>query len=193
MLKKITLLALCAVSAFAVHVGEINVNDTDVAVGAKFDVGQFNHSVEPDRMFFGAKFLNADKEHSSDRDAKIDPFFELNFLLMQPVGNAGMNLGLGMKFNYTKDFASVPLGVEFAYKIPAKKLIPMYLHGSLYYAPDVLAFNDAKDFLEYTLGYDIEVIENGRFTFGFRNLDTNYNTGNFTYNKSWYVGFKIGF
>lgn len=193
MLKKIILLAVCAATAFAMHTGEINVNDTDVEVEAKFDVGQFNHSVEPNTMFFGAKFLNADEEHSSDKNASIDPYFELNFLMQKAIGQGGMTLGMGMKFNYTKEFASVPLGVEFSYKIPAEKLIPMYLHGSLYYAPNVLAFNDAKDFLEYSIGYDIEVIENGLFTLGYRNLDTNYDAMNFTYNKSWYVGFKIGF
>ena len=193
MLKKLAIMSVCAVSAFALHTGEINVNDTDVEVGAKFDMGQFNHNVEPDTMFFGAKFLNADAEHSSDKNVTIDPYFELNFLMQKAVGTGGMTLGMGMKFNYTKEFASVPLGLEFAYKIPAKRLIPMYLHGSLYYAPNVLAFNNAKDFLEYSLGYDIEVIENGRFTFGYRNLETNYDAMNFTYNKSWYVGFKIGF
>jgi len=195
MLKKIALISLITVSAFAVHVGEINVNDTDVEVGAKFDMGQFNHSIEPDTMFFGAKFLNADKEHSSDRNASIDPYFELNFLMQRPIGNAGMTFGLGMKFNYTKEYATAPLGLEFAYKIPAPKLIPMYLHGSLYYAPNVLAFNNAKDFLEYRMGYDIEVIKNGHITLGYRNLDTNYDgvNGEFNYNRSWYLGFKIGF
>lgn len=127
------------------------------------------------------------------RNATIDPYFELNFLLQQAVGQGGMKLGMGVKFNYTKEYASVPLGVEFSYQIPAHDLIPMYLNGSLYYAPNVLAFNDAKDFLEYTLSYDIEVINNGRFTLGYRNLDTNYDAMQFTYNKSWFVGFKIGF
>lgn len=193
MLKKIAIMAVLSVYAFAMHVGEINVNDTDVGVGAKFDMGQFNHAIDPDTMFLGAKFLNADAEHSLERNATIDPYFELNFLLQQAVGQGGMKLGMGVKFNYTKEYASVPLGVEFSYQIPAHDLIPMYLNGSLYYAPNVLAFNDAKDFLEYTLSYDIEVINNGRFTLGYRNLDTNYDAMQFTYNKSWFVGFKIGF
>jgi hypothetical protein len=87
----------------------------------------------------------------------------------------------------------VPLGLELAYQIPLSKLFPMYLHGSLYHAPTVLTFYDAKNFLEYYIGYDIEVIKNGCITIGYRNLDTNYDAMNFTYNKSWYVGFKIGF
>lgn len=67
MLKKIAIMAVLSVYAFAMHVGEINVNDTDVGVGAKFDMGQFNHAIDPDTMFLGAKFLNADAEHSSEK------------------------------------------------------------------------------------------------------------------------------
>ncbi len=186
-------MAVLSVCAFAMHVGEINVNDTDVGVGAKFDMGQFNHAIDPDTMFLGAKFLNADAEHSSDRNSTIDPYFELNLLLQSAVGQGGMKLGMGVKFNYTQEYATVPLGVEFSYEIPAPDLIPMYINGTLYYAPNVLAFNNAKDYLEYTLSYDVEVVQNGRFTLGYRNMDTNYDAMNFTYNKSWFVGFKIGF
>lgn len=193
MLRKIAIMAVLSVCAFAMHVGEINVNDTDVGVGAKFDMGQFNHAIDPDTMFLGAKFLNADAEHSSDRNSTIDPYFELNLLLQSAVGQGGMKLGMGVKFNYTQEYATVPLGVEFSYEIPAPDLIPMYINGTLYYAPNVLAFNNAKDYLEYTLSYDVEVVQNGRFTLGYRNMDTNYDAMNFTYNKSWFVGFKIGF
>ena len=193
MLKKVTMMAVCAVSAFALHTGEINVNESDVEVSAKLDMGQFNDSVEPDTLFVGGKFLHADKQHSSNKDLTIDPYFEMNFLLQKGIGTSGMTLGLGMKLNYTKDYSALPLGLEFAYKIPAPDLIPMYLRGSLYYAPSVLAFSNANDYLEYRIGYDIEVIDNGRVTLGYRSLDTNYKVADFNYNKSWYVGFIIGF
>lgn len=193
MLKKIALITACGVSAFAMHTGEININDTDLEVSAKFDIGQFNRNVEPDTMFLGAKFLNPDAKHSSDNNAKIDPYFETSFLMQRAVGNRGMTFGMGVKLNYTNKYSTLPLGVEFAYKIPAVDLIPMYLHGSLYYAPKALAFRDASDYLEYRIGYDIEIIKNGCITLGYRNLDTNKILGNFNYNKSWYVGFKIGF
>ena len=193
MLKKITIIAACAASAFAMHTGEININESDLEVSAKFDIGQFNENVEPDTMFIGGKFLNANEEHSSDKNTAIDPYFEANFLMQKEVGNAGVTVGMGMKLNYTKDYSALPLGLEFGYKIPAPDLIPMYLHGSLYYAPSVLAFSDAKDYLEYRIGYDIEVINNGRVTIGYRSIDTNYDAADFNYNKSWYVGFKIGF
>lgn len=187
------MMAVCTATAFAMHTGEINVNESDVEVSAKLDIGQFNDSVEPDTLFVGGKFLHADKQHSSNKDVTIDPYFELNLLFQKEIGTTGMALGLGMKFNYTKDYSALPLGLEFAYKIPAPDLIPMYLHGSVYYAPSVLAFSEANDYLEYRIGYDVEVINNGRITVGYRNIDTNYKVADFNYNKSWYVGFIIGF
>lgn len=195
MLKKIIVMIVYTASAFAMHTGEININDKDLEVSAKFDIGQFNENVEPDTMFIGGKFLNADKDHSSQENVDIDPYFELNFLLQREIAKSGLNLGLGIKANYTKDYSTLPLGLEFAYTIPAVDLIPMHLYGSVYYAPHVLSFSDAEDFLEYRIGYDVEVIKNGSITLGYRSLDTNYDNinGDYNYNQSWYVGFKIGF
>ncbi|MBN2816910.1 MAG: hypothetical protein JXQ67_09515 [Campylobacterales bacterium] len=195
MLKKMALIAVCTASAFAMHTGEININDADLEVSAKFDVGQFNQNVEPDTMFIGGKFLKASGDHSSVKGADLDPYFELNFKLQKEINNSGVFLGMGMKLNYTENYSTLPLGLEFAYRIPAKDFVPMYLHGELYYAPGALAFSDAKDYLEYRIGYDIEIIDNGSITLGYRNMDTNYDNSvrDFTYNESWYAGFKIKF
>ena len=199
MLKKLTLITLCVASAFAMHSGEININNKDLEIGAKFDLGQFNTAVEPDTMFIGGKFINADRDHSSDKDnAKdLDPYFELNFLMMRAVGDQGMSVGMGAKVALTEDYAAIPLGLKFTYKLPVTDFIPMYLNGSLYYAPSVLSMSDADSYLEYRISYDVEVIKNGLITVGYRNIDTNYDRGagkeNFTYNESFYIGFKIGF
>ena len=198
MLKKISLIAFCTASAFAMHSGEININNKDLEIGAKFDLGQFNNAVEPDTMFVGGKFINADGDHSSPKASDLDPYFELNFLMMRPIGNQGMSIGMGAKVALTDSYAAIPLGLEFAYKLPVTDFVPMYLNGSLYYAPSVLSMSDADSYLEYRISYDIEVIKNGLITIGYRNIDTNYenNNGNkvdFTYNESFYVGFKIGF
>ena len=195
MLKKISIIAFLAVSAFAMHSGEININDKDLELSARLDMGQFNDSIEPDTMFVGGKFLNADKKNSSDNPQSLDPYYEVNFLMMREIGNKGMSMGMGAKVNHTKNYTTIPLGLEFSYKIPATDLIPMYLNGSLYYAPSVLSFSDADDFLEYRISYDMEVIENGFVTVGYRNIDTNYDVahGTLNYNSSFYIGFKIGF
>ena len=195
MLKKISIIAFLAISAFAMHSGEININDKDLEVSARLDMGQFNDNIEPNTVFLGAKFLNADKDNSSDNPQSLDPYYEVNFLLMREIGNKGVSMGMGAKVNHTKNYTAMPLGLEFSYKIPVSDLIPMYVNGSLYYAPSVLSFSDADDFLEYRISYDIEVIENGFVTLGYRNLDTDYDgvRGSLNYNSSFYIGFKIGF
>lgn len=196
MLKKISLIAFLAVSAFAMHSGELNINTRDLEVSAKLDMGQFNNAIEPHTMFIGVKFLNADEKHSDpESDDNLKPYFEVNALLMQEIGNLGMSIGMGVKTSFTENYAAIPLGLEFAYKIPAPGLIPMQLNGSLYYAPAVLSMRDADNYLEYRISYDIEIIKNGYITIGYRNIDTNYEGSNadFTYNESFYGGFKIGF
>jgi len=199
MLKKIVLMTVTTVSAFALHTAEININQGDLELSAKFDIGQFNDNVEPNTMFIGGKFLNGQKENSKlevgGSLTKIDPYFEANFLMKRAVGDMGMSFGMGAKLNYTKNYSSLPLGLEFEYVIPSKKLVPMYVYGSVYYAPGALSFSDAKDFLEYRISYDVEIIQNGRVTLGYRKLNTNYNTplGNVVYNNSVYAGFKFAF
>ncbi len=193
MLKKLGLLSITTASLFALHTMEININDKDLELNAQFDMGQFNDAVEPDTMFVGLKFLKADDENSDNDNADLDPYYEASFLMMKEVGNSNFKLGLGGKFNYTKNYSSIPLGVEGSYVINTREFIPFYINAAVYYAPSVLAFNDADDFFETRLSIDVELIENAKLTLGYRKLDTDFENFDFTYNQSWYVGFKFSF
>ncbi|SFV64692.1 hypothetical protein MNB_SM-4-1436 [hydrothermal vent metagenome] len=199
MLRKLLLITAMGISAFALHTAEININDRDLELGVKFDMGQFNETIEPNTVFMGGRFLNAQKENSEVENGgsltDINPYFEVNFLMKRAIGDMGMSVGMGAKLNYTKDFSSLPLGLEFEYTVPTKELVPMFVYGSVYYAPGALSFSDAKDFLEYRMSFDIEMIENGRVTIGYRNINTNYKTAidNVVYNDSFYAGFKFAF
>ncbi|MCD6258606.1 MAG: hypothetical protein J7J31_03270 [Helicobacteraceae bacterium] len=197
MLKKITLFAAAATSAFAMHSAQININDKDLELGARLDMGQFNHAVEPDTVFLGAKFLKADGENSDPKIENLEEFYEVNFLMLREISNSGLSMGLGVKMNYTQDFVSIPLGIEARYKLPISDVVPFYLGGSFYYAPESLAMKDAHSFQEYRFHLDIEVIKNANVTMGYRSLETNYEVNNhrddFTYNKSAYIGFKFLF
>lgn len=192
MLKKLALLGATVATAFAMHQAELNINNKDIEVAARMDMGQFNEAVEPNTIFVGGKFLKGDKDHAS-KGTNLDPYFEANLLMMQTIKETPFRLGLGIKANFTKKYASVPLGVEGEFLIPAKDLIPMRIVGSLYYAPKVLSFRDGHDFFSYRISYDIEVIKNGNITIGYRRLETNYNNADVVYNKSAYIGFKLNF
>jgi hypothetical protein len=114
--------------------------------------------------------------------------------MMRPVGKMGLSFGMGVKLNYTKDFSSMPLGLEAEYRFKHPKLLPMFLHASAYYGPKVLSFGNGDRFYEYRISYDLELIDNGRITIGYRSLNTNYeNSDDYIYNRTFYGGFKFFF
>ena len=197
MLKKLSLMTVCAVSVFALHNVELNINDKDLEIGAKLDMGQFNDYTEPNTVFVGVKFLHGNEDHSDIEKNDIDDFSELNFLMQRDIDSSGLKLGLGVKLNHTESFTTIPLGIEASYKLPVGDVTPLYLGASIYFAPEVLAMEDAKSFLEYRVNFDIEVIENGRISLGYRSIDTNYEikgeTYNMNYNRSAHIGFKFAF
>ena len=192
MLKKLTLITMSVVSAFALHTAEININDKDLEIAGQFDMGQFNDMIEPNTIFVGLKYLNADAANSDNKQAHLESFYEANFLMMKDFKNSDFRIGLGAKINHTKDYETLPLGVEGSYLLPVK-ILSLYLNASIYYAPSVLSFDNAENYLETRANIDAEIIENGKLTLGYRKIDTNYKMGNFTYNKTWYIGFKFSF
>ena len=190
MFKKLGLLVVCTVSAFAMHSIELNINDEDLEITAKADMGQFSDVTEPDTVFIGARFL-----HSSEDNLDLDDYAEVSFLMQREVEDTGFSVGLGIKANYTKDFVTIPVGVELAYKIPVDVQVPMKISTAIYYAPKVLSMQDAKNFLEYRVQFEAEVIKNANVFVGYRNIDTDYDRflGDVNYNKSAYIGFKFSF
>ncbi len=197
MLKKFLLSLAASASLMAMHQAEININDEDLETQLRLDMGQFNEAADPNTVFVGVRYLNADKDNS---DYNEDPdLLEFNFLMQKEMrDNDAMRLGLGVKLDVTdhgnQDFMASPLGLEGVFKLPAEGAVPLYLNGSIYYAPDVLCYKDADQYFEYKVAIDAEVIEDGKITAGYRNIETKYNQGHsLKLNKGWFVGFKIAF
>jgi hypothetical protein len=198
MLKIFALITFGWVSLFALHTAEININQDDLELRGNLDIGQINYSVEPNTTFVGVRLVNGDEAHSDREGAKNGSYVDINFLLKNQTPVRGLSFGLGVKVNYadsfSQDFVSIPLGIEAIYRLPISSSIPIYIGGSIYYAPSVLSLADASDFLEYRLNLDIAVIKNGYITIGYRSMDTDYETiGDYNYNSSGYIGFKFSF
>ncbi|MEN4044731.1 YfaZ family protein [Sulfurimonas sp. NW15] len=191
MLKKITLMAVSAVAVFAMNSASININNEDLELNANLDVGQFNENVEPETMFVGVRFLDADNANRVNNEA----LYEVSFLMKKEVGESDLSVGLGIKANYTKDYRTLPLGIVFEYALPSATVVPMALHADVYYAPKVLSFDKANKYFEYRVECDAEVIDHGHVVLGYRHIRTDYDDlrGNFTYNASGYIGFKFEF
>ena len=197
MFKKIALLTLCSISLFAMHSIELNINDKDLEIGAKVDVHQFSESTKEDSVHIGFKLLHADKSHSDIvSTSDIHDYYEVNFLMKREIESTNLTIGLGVKVNGTKSYMSVPIGVEVGYKLPFGSSMPMHIGGAIYYAPEVLSMQDAKNFLEYRVDFEMEVIKNASVVIGARSMDTNYESdkgGDLRYNRSAYLGFKFSF
>lgn len=204
MLKKFLCLTLGGVSLFAMHTAELNINDLELEAAVKLDVGQFNVNIEPNTTFVGITYLNGNEEYSENENgnpvAKLGNYFNFNFLMKQKINNSDLKIGLGVKAILSSidspnlgSYAAIPLGVEAEYILPIQNIIPISLDTQIYFAPQSLSFSDSKSYFEYRVGANFEVIQRGTLYVGFRNIETNYNAGDYIYNRSGYFGFKFAF
>jgi hypothetical protein len=202
MIKKIVLLILGFSSMFAMHNAELNINQDELEAGVKLDIGQFNHSVEPNTTFIGINHLKASAKNNSikgDDEDDIDSYVDFNFMIKQSIQNSGFKVGLGVKSVFiTSDYVALPLGAEVSYQLPFSSAIPIVLSVSGGYAPKSLSFADAQEYLEYRMMVHFEVMSRASIYAGYRNIDLegeddNGNSYDYTYNKSGYFGVKFSF
>lgn len=200
MLKKLLLLVALASSLLAMHEVELNLNNYDLDARLNLDMGQFNPSVNPDTFFLGARYLHGSHQHSSDDLSKDEELYDAHFFVQQRLAKQrALTLGLGAKLVYTSvsnlDYYALPLGVRARYDLPLGLPVPFTVGADLYYAPQVLSWSDAKNYLEYDLSLDVRVIDFASMTGGYRKIDTDYDVshGDVTFNEAWFIGVKFRF
>jgi hypothetical protein len=197
MLKKLLVSLALSVSLFAQHDASINLNSDDIEVNGNIDIGELNQSDYPNIYFLTLGFLDVDNKEPTD------PLLQAGFKLRQDVtGVQGLRFGLGFKGTYTevgrlnRKHAAIPLGVELAYTLPIDSTIPVIISGSLDYAPSVLSFKDADSYMEKRVELGVQIVEQATIFVGYRKIDTDFETrngGDYTYNDTGYIGFKIRF
>lgn len=200
MLKKLVLLWVLAGTLLAMHEVELNLNNYDLDAQLNLDMGQFNPAIDPDLFFFGGRYLHGSHQHN-DRDLDKDhELYDAHFFVQQRIsGQRSLKLGLGAKFVHTSitdyDYYALPLGIHVAYDLPLGLPVPFIVGAQLYYAPQVLSWNDAKNYFEYDLSLDIQIIDFASLTGGYRKIDTDFDTdhGDIIFNEAWFVGVKFRF
>ena len=194
MLKKLLLSLALAGALFAQHDAAVNLNSDDIELQGNIDLGELNQSDYADTYFLTLGFLDVDND-----DASTDPLWSAGFKLRQDVeALEGLRVGLGFKGVYTEvsgdTFTAIPLGLEAAYTLPLDFAMPIIVSGSLDYAPSVLAFSNADKYMEKRLEVSIQIIEQANVFLGYRDIDTDYEDGDFEYtDTNWYVGFRVRF
>jgi hypothetical protein len=187
---------LFSLPLWAFHSAEVNINEKDFEGALMFDIGQFNESLRPDTTFVGASYIKGSESHSDF--SKTEGMIGADFLLQQAIGAyPALTVGMGVKYRYVKvedtSFSAIPIGLELKYAIPVGIRIPIHVGGMFYYSPEVLSFDKAKNYIEYRLYGDVELIERGHIVVGYRNIDTNFKYIDRTYNDSWFFGFRFQF
>jgi len=106
----------------------------------------------------------------------------------------GLTLAFGAKVVLADSFMSLPLFAKANFLLPFDNSIPKTsLITSFAYAPSVLSFSDAESYREFRFEADMEVVSNIHLFTGYRNIDTEYNTGTKKFNDSFYGGMKLSF
>jgi len=192
MLKKLLLLIAATGVTFAMHTGEININNDDIEAELKFDMGQFNPELDVDNTYVGVRYIYADNKYDADE------LVEVSYLMKKPLDKMKeLSIGIGFKVDYSSvdafDFLALPLGIEARYHLPVNAAVPIYVGAEVYYAPSVLSFSDAENYLEFKANIDVEIIKRGLITAGYRRIDTNYEAGDLKFNQAAFIGFKFVF
>lgn len=200
MLKIWTLLLVMAASLMAMHEAEVDLNNYDLDAKINFDAGQFNSSVDPDTVYFGFRYLYGSHQNSDKDLSKNYNLFDGHFFVRQRLPNArAFTLGLGAKLVFTSiesnDFYALPLGVTAHYDLPLGLAVPVGIGGEFYFAPEVLSWDDAKNYYEYDIYMDVMLIDRAGLTAGYRRIDMDFeqSNGNIVFNESWFVGVKFRF
>jgi len=201
MLKKVILVTLLAFTTLsAMHEFEINLNQKDLDLHLGLDMGQFNDSIEPDSFMIEMRVMKGDTIHSRLPSAQNTNIFgDFGFVAQSSSAMApGLMMGMGLKMVYsdleTKSIFAMPLGILVDYTLPFNIPIPLHIGGKAYYAPQVLSFEASKNYMEFQTNFDIEVMDRGLITLGYRWIETplHYDE-NAYYNRSYYFGLKFKF
>ena len=201
MLKKVLLLSvISALPAMAMHEVEMNLNNKDLDLHLGLDMGQFNNNIEPENLMMNMRVLMGSRENARlpyERNKNV--LGEFGFVAQSTSAMApGLTMGMGVKLAYTylksESVFAMPIGVEVDYVLPFDIPIPLHIGGLFYYAPEVLSFSASTSYMEYEGNFDIEIMERGLITMGYRGIDTPLDhQDNAYFNRSYFFGFKYKF
>ncbi len=163
----------------------ININDEDLEVSASIDLNALTYYSDSTSYTLDASYLHTDGDNLMTVGVSAESTFR---------GVEGLALGLGIKSVFADDFIAIPFFAKSKYTLPLNYSIPTTsLTTSLAYAPSVLAFSDAESYTEFRMEADMEIITNVHLFTGYRNIGTEYDTYDQTFNNSFYGGMKLSF
>ncbi|MEA2049093.1 MAG: YfaZ family outer membrane protein [Campylobacterota bacterium] len=163
----------------------INISDEDLEVLAAINLNQYADYSDSTTYVIDGYYLRTDEDNLFGLGLSGENTLQ---------GVQGLTLGFGAKFVFADDFTALPLLGKARYTLPFNDRIPTTSLGiSFAYAPPVLTFSDGESYREFRMEADMEVIQNIHLFTGYRNIDTEYESYDTTFNESFYAGMKLSF
>lgn len=145
---------------------------------------------------WGTPYFDGGFLYSDDRNTKV------GHLGLQIVGDANaqqalVRVGVGGRLYYADtrpgNGAALGLGGHFMAKLPQYSRFS--LRGRAFFAPDILAFNDFKQFYEYGIDVDYEVLKQANVYAGYRQVRAklSHSGHNVALDTGFLVGLRLGF
>lgn len=181
------LFVVLATTAFSIQADNLDVNLGSDAASVNFStsltstglVGDLGYLHHTDRVDIGSAGLQV----MGDSNPAGSPFiFAVGgkvFFISPKQNNAGngLVLGFGGRFNYTwPSYNRFKIG------------------GELYYAPNIVSFNNADRYLQYSVNAGYEILHNAELYVGYRHISAAFtNTSTLTLDNTFMVGFNLSF
>ena len=162
----------------------LNINDEDLEVTASIDLNTLTYYSDSTSYSLDASYLHTDGDDLVTVGVSAESTFQ---------GVQGLALGLGIKSVFADDFIAIPFFAKAKYTLPFYSMPTTSLATSFAYAPSVLSFSDAESYTEFRVEANMEVINNVHLFGGYRNVHTEYDTNDLTFNNSFYGGLKLSF
>jgi len=163
----------------------LDINADDVEVLGSINLNTFADYANGTTYILDVNYLHTDGDNMTSVGVSGQNTFQ---------GVEGLTLAFGLKGVIADDFLAFPLMVKGVYTLPLNHSIPTTsLTLNLAYAPSVLSFREAESYSDFRLEADMEMISNVHIFTGYRNLKTNYEEGDKTFNNSFYGGLKLSF
>ena len=163
----------------------LNINNEDLEVSASIDLNALTYYSDSTSYTLDASYLHTDGDDLIALGVNAESSFQ---------GVEGLALGLGIKSVFTDDFIAIPFCAKAKYTLPFNYSIPTTsLATSVAYAPSVLTLSDGESYMEFRVEADMEIITNVHLFTGYRNINTEYDTYDKTFNNSFYGGMKLSF
>jgi len=184
------LLAIATTSLHAENTIGIDVNRADVEIVGNLDLNALVNYNDGTMYLLTFNYLHTAGEKTESNNMTNVGFLAQSYFY----GVEGLSLALGIEGVLASDFLAVPFVVKGTYDLPLIDIIPSTSFSlKVAFAPGVLSFRQAQNYLEFRTELDMEIISNLHLFTGYRNIDTKYETFDKTFNDSFYLGMKLKF